>query len=66
MIYDPSRNAKKPGAATPGLKRFALWLLVALSSYGIGFAGAIVGMPFPPLALVSAGFGCLMFRGGRL
>jgi hypothetical protein len=41
----------KPGAGTPGIKRFALRLLVAFSCYRNELVGANAYLPFLPVIL---------------
>lgn len=64
MSYVLTRNAK-PGAATPGFARSALWRLVAIIPYRIGLAGANACLPFLPLAVDGAGYGAALLWGGR-
>jgi len=63
MTYALVRNAK-PGAATPGFARSALWWLVANLHYRIGVAGSNAFLPLLPLALDGAGYGAALLWGG--
>lgn len=65
MSHAITRNAK-PGAATPGFARFALWRLVANLHYHIGLAGANACGQFLPVALDGAGYGAALLWGGPL